>query len=279
MSGGRILQPLLLLLLAATLLLQGRLAATEPPPGERMHYFPLQREAHWFAGSGYGRAVADLMWMKTLAYFGRHITGDRQYDHLIAMLDAITRINPHHAPAYRMAAGVLPWVLHAQSAAERLLLRAMANNPDQGIWPYYLAVNRYLFRDDAATAGHFMQLALQRGYVRPHVLSLAAKFRAHSDSLAVSRDYLLRLRAHSTDPKMREWIEQELTAIETEMALRRIERTLPPGATAAEVRRLIGRRMLPDGGRVVVDSDGTIHSSRRPNRYRLHRPAHAGATA
>ncbi len=268
----------LLLLLSCTLLLQSQIQQIPTHQNDTVLHLPLDSQHIWVSNSGYARVASDLMWMETIAYFGGHLKGDQRFDYLIAMLNAITRINPHHEAAYRMAASVLPWVLHAQPAAERLLLRALVNNPHQGIWAYYLGVNRYLFRDDAKTAAHFLQMALQRGFISRQALSLNAKLMARADSLLLSQLHLQQMLANTGNPDMRHWIEQEITAIATERELRRIARMFPAGSTPNERRHLLRRwhaahritLPLPDGGSVIVDNDGAIHSSRTPKRFQLY---------
>ena len=47
---------------------------------------------------GYDRAAADFVWLRTLSYFARHFTTDRQYPWLEHLLEQIIELDPPALP-------------------------------------------------------------------------------------------------------------------------------------------------------------------------------------
>ena len=245
---------------------------------EHLYYFPNARALHAYA-LGFDHAVADLLWMRTLAYFGGHYQTDQDYRYLANMLDVITQLNPHHASAYYMAAVVLPWMVGALAESHALLLRAMVNFPEDGRWAYYLGVNQFLFASNRKLARHYLVRAVQHGYVNRFSAMLAARLQAETGTLEGARTFVRQLLGNRQDSRMRAYLEAELKNIETEIVLRRVDRQLarlgPPPHHTADLQKL--RRMgvalprtLPDGGRLLIGPDGLSRSSRSPHRYSLH---------
>ncbi len=255
-------------------------AYIEHPHGQREHlfYFPNARALHAYA-LGFDRAVADLLWMRTLVYFGGHYQTDQDYRYLANMLDIITRLNPRHAPAYYMAAAVLPWMVGALEESRVLLNRAMVYFPGDGRWAYYQGINQFLFAGNRRLARHYLLRAVQRGYINPLSTALAARLQAESGTLESARDFVRQLLSDRQDSHMRAYLETELRDIETEIVLRRVDRQLaslgPPPYRQSDLRRLEGMgimlpKVLPDGGRVEIGPDGLSRSSLRQHRYTLH---------
>jgi len=51
--------------------------------------------------------IADAYWLRTVQYYGEHVTGDRRFDSLWPMLDLVTRLSPHFVRPYRFGAFAL----------------------------------------------------------------------------------------------------------------------------------------------------------------------------
>jgi len=248
-----------------------------PAKPERGLYILNDRHAQ-ILGSGFDRAIADLMWMHTIAYFGEHVATDQDYRYLEEMLDTITRLNPKHESAYYMAAVILPWMLHAVDQSNALMIRAMVYLPDDGRWPYYLGFNQYLFRDNAILAKHYVQRAIEKGYINQLSTALAAKLEAKTSNILTARAFLLRSLHQERDKSLRHFLTRELNAVETEIILQRVDRLvkashmkLTPALLSSLRRRTTWvPDVLPDGGRVIVGNDGRVRSSKRSARYTLH---------
>ncbi len=255
-------------------------AYVESPRGQKEHlyYFPNAKALHAYA-LGFDHAVADLLWMRTLAYFGGHYQTDQDYRYLANMLDVITQLNPRHTAAYYMAAVVLPWMVGALAESRALLHRAMVNFPEDGRWAYYQGINQFLFAGNRELARHYLVRAVKHGYVNRFSAMLAARLQAEAGTLESARTFVRQLLGNRQDSRMRAYLEAELKRIETEIVLRRIDRQLarlgPAPHSAADLQRLrdMGVELphtLPDGGRLIIGPDGLSRSSRSRLRYTLH---------
>ena len=264
---------------AAALLLAGiAMHPGEFPPGyrppERLLYFPVVAPAH---SMPHAHALADLLWMRTLAYFGGHFTGDRDFRHLARMLDVVTRLHPRFRPAYSMAASVLPWMAGAVRDSRLLLIRAMVHLPEEGRWAYELGLNFYLFNNDRGKAAHYLRRAVERGFVNPLSASLATSMQAAAGGLGMARLMLLQAMKRTSDARMRSFLREQLRRVDTEAILRRLESELGRLRKRRRIQSLAAMRRLglrwpqtlPDGGRLVMDRSGTLHSSASPRRLRL----------
>ena len=56
---------------------------------------------------GYNELVADLLWVRTIAYFAEHLTSDRDLTHLARHLDNILALDGHFRAVYRYGAAML----------------------------------------------------------------------------------------------------------------------------------------------------------------------------
>lgn len=242
---------------------------------ERLLFFPNAKALHVYA-LGYENAMADLLWMRTLAYFGGHYESDKNYRYLAHMLDIITQLNPHHRSAYYMAATVLPWVAGEVEASERLLIRAMVHMPEEGEWSYRLGLVRYLFDDDKVTAGHWLARAIAHGYINRMSAALAAKLKSAAGGLQAAHAFLIEAIRRTSDRRTRAYLAEQLAKVDTERILRRLERRVD--ALGVRVIGSVGQLRdlgltwpdpLPDGGHVVV-RDGRLYSSASMHRFSLH---------
>lgn len=92
---------------------------------------------------GYNELVADLLWVRTIAYFADHAFTDRQLDHLARYLDGILALDPHFKAIYRFGAAMLMSRGERQTnedvfRAIHLLERAHRLYPDDYRFPFHL---------------------------------------------------------------------------------------------------------------------------------------------
>lgn len=111
---------------------------------ERLLYFPNGRFIKAIS-LGYDNLLANIFWMKTISYFGKHVVTDRDYKWLYHMLDIVTTLNPHFMHVYYFAGVVLPWEVKNIDGAIYLLNKGITYNPDKEWYIYYLLGFNYMF--------------------------------------------------------------------------------------------------------------------------------------
>lgn len=79
-------------------------------------YVPLQSAFLKFLAPSDPSFISDILWMRTVFYFGVHAVSDRQYVYLLHLLDVITDLSPKWDFPYFFGAAILP--TEAESAEE-----------------------------------------------------------------------------------------------------------------------------------------------------------------
>ena len=109
---------------------------------EDVYYLP-RAEALPLVSLGYHSALADLLWCKSLVYFGEDIAHRGEVKHVFRYTDAILALDPDFKPAYRWIATAAIYrptavSMEAGLAAADYLGRAVARWPNDGElhWEY-----------------------------------------------------------------------------------------------------------------------------------------------
>jgi hypothetical protein len=175
---------------------------------------------------GYDNVLADLVWFRTIDYFGAHYTSDRAYPWLEAMCDLVTDLDPRAKHVYRFAALVLPWEAHDPDAAIRLLEKGVRALPEAWTLPYHLGVIQYLFKHDLDAAAAHLARAAEIPRTPPFVARFAAILQTRQQGPQTAIAMLERMRDQATTPHMREVIERSLADARAVWEIQTLERTV-----------------------------------------------------
>lgn len=227
---------------------------------------------------GYQNGYASILWIETIAYYGELL--DHSNFHYIArMLKTITVLNPHAEHAYYMGATILPWGTQNTLLSKPLLHKAMQVFPDDWRWPYYRGFNAYWFDNDTATAAKYLTRASQLPNSPLIIASLAARMQSEGESLHAALIFLTSLAKQSRNALFQKQLKWLILKIKTEQILRQVDDILKGfNKTQRNFRKLhaLGIRLpavLPDGGHIIFDSDGTPVSSKEGKRFKVYVPA------
>ncbi|MDX8396423.1 MAG: hypothetical protein R8K22_08425 [Mariprofundaceae bacterium] len=242
-------------------------------------YFPNEKKSKNYA-PGYEKAISNLLWMQTLAYFGTHYAKDQDYRYLVHMLNTITHLNPHHQEAYLMASSILPWMASESEEAIQLLIRGMVSNPKNGMWPYFLGLNLYLFKNNKNVAAHYLQRAIHLGFAVHMTTSLTARLKAETSGIEGAQQWLKEMLRKHKDKNMRAFLNDQLKAVKTEITLRRLDQLIAQlqykkiNIHQLETLKLYIQNWpatLPDGGIITMNKTGQLLSSKSSVRFKLHK--------
>lgn len=120
--------------------------------------------------------IADAYWLRTVQYYGEHISGDKKFDSLWPMLDLTTRLSPRFTRPYRFGAFALLDAGRGDLAYD-LLLRGHEANPQDWQLPALLGFFVYSYASN------------------PDKNALAAKWYLEAGKLPGSKDYVRRMAA------------------------------------------------------------------------------------
>lgn len=117
---------------------------------EEVRYLPPPAVARRLA-FGYEQLAADLMWIRTVQYFGEHLETDGKFPRLRPLLEVTVGIDPHFIEAYRYGALFL-WIAGDTDATLAFLEEGYRQNPERWEMPHDLGRISFLQLHDYARA-------------------------------------------------------------------------------------------------------------------------------
>jgi hypothetical protein len=103
-----------------------------PPPhaahGQQPIYLPKAEYLRPMS-LGFANVMADVLWFRTISYFGGHYRSDRVYPWLAHMCDLVTDLDPRAEHVYRFAGVILPWEAGETDQGIRLLEKGIRHFP------------------------------------------------------------------------------------------------------------------------------------------------------
>jgi hypothetical protein len=237
------------------------------------------------ASFGQRLLLADVYWLKTVAYVGEWaMQPERGMSALLPLADLVTDLDPRFGYAYQVAGSNLSGLGRLVPESNRILEKGMRNVPGRWSLPFLYAFNKFFYEGDFATAARFARRAADVGK-RPHLALLAANL-----SLVANRDdeYLAALQIlevslqQAETPELRAQLRGRIVKVKTYQALSLVERAVA-AFRERNVRRPIVVEELtrggflqavpadPSGGVIILDpTTGEVRSSvvgpRRPVR-------------
>jgi tetratricopeptide (TPR) repeat protein len=226
---------------------------------------------------GYQNFLANILWIKTIAYYGGAIE-KADYNYMQRLLSAIIQLNPNAEHAYYMAATAIPWNTNSTQLSKPIVERAIRQFPHDWRWPYYRGFNAYWFDHDYKEAGRLFSQAALIDNTPQIVTNLALRMQAESGQLDTALSFLQHLIEDERDSNLNKQLLKQRNILLTEKILRRIDDWL---ATLQhrfnDVRDLQQLRQngytiplkLADGGKIIVNDDGAIVSSDSNKRFKV----------
>ena len=224
---------------------------------------------------GYAPLLADIFWIRATMLFGdRHGGGDKDwYAWLYHMVDITTDLDPDFRAAYKYGGTMLrvDGVFVDQSSL--IFQKGMKHRPDEWYFPFGIAMNYFIHREDNKIAARYMEIASRTEGAPFYLRNLAASLLSESDqldaALVFTREELDNLPAGQG--KVRTALELKVFELEYLLAVRGVERALTAyrrqhGEHPAEPSELAGVPRDPLGGTWTWDRSpdavfGTVASS------------------
>lgn len=208
------------------------------PPSEQLLHLP-RKEVLRLLSLGYREFAADLVWLRTIAYFGEHLHTDRKYRWLDHYLETVLHLDPRFREAYRYAGTVTMYNLRritreAVLASNRYLEKGYRQFPTYWELPFMLCAN-YLFElprfaHDAAERRRLQEIGAE--YCREASLlpgamqylpSMAGGVLSRLGKRQLAERHFRELILRTEDPKVRKQLEERYAALVSEQAARQIQ--------------------------------------------------------
>lgn len=162
---------------------------------------------------GFDQLAADYFWIKTISYFGDHLTSDREYPWLYHLLDLVTTLDPNFIWPYYFGGIVLSVEAKQVEQSNLILNKAMVQYPDVWKFPFYIGFNYWFHYNDPRKAASY----IQRAAVLPGAPNYLKTFPARLYSEAGTNDaavrFLLEMLKNTQEPRLRAKIEKRIKDI------------------------------------------------------------------
>lgn len=232
------------------------------------------------ASLGQRGLVSDLYWLSAVQYIGDLQADERGWEKLHPLVDLVTDLDPRHGYAYQTAGIVL-------SAAGRLdesnaiLAKGIEAGPNWWSYAYYISFNHWFYLGDYEEGARWAEIAARTPGASPNIshlaVSLASKSGTPEQAIALIEELRATVKDDAVAARLDEQrklaiLEREAQALEraVEEFRRRVGRVPDPLAELVAAGVVSALPPDPFGGRWVWDaSDGRIHSSANPFRFRL----------
>lgn len=200
---------------------------------------------------GYDNVLADVLWFRTISYFGKHYRSDRAYPWLAHMCDLVTDLDPKAEHVYRFAGMLLPWEANEAEAGIRLLEKGTKVFPDSWLLYYWTGFNYYFFLDDLGTAADYLARAARLPDAHPSVAKLAALLASKHYGPEATLGFLSDLKGDLYTDEMRE-------VVDTHMREARLAADLEVLNRAVDAHR--ERHGAPPESLAALVDDGTLEA-------------------
>jgi len=181
--------------------------------GEDVVYLPVSTSVVKLFTPADHNFLADMIWMRTLYYFGKHVLTDRQYPYLLYLLDMITDLSPRWENPYLFGAIVLPTENNVLSDGLYIIDKGLVHHPDT--WELWFFKGYYLWKSvgDIDRASE----ALYKASVCPNAPRYLANLSATIATRAGKRELAVRFLQEALkniqDPAQQDMIRRKLQEV------------------------------------------------------------------
>ncbi len=229
--------------------------------------------------------LADLLWIKTISYFGDHLDRDQNYQWLNHLLEVITTLDPYFHDPYEFGGIILSWELHDADSGTKILLQGMENVPKQHprYWylPFFTGFNYMYYKHDYQKAAEYLEIAASFPQSPKYLPLLVSRLYANTSDPGMAIPFLEEMLAQADSPKLQESLQRRINEIHVKQHINVLtaaskhfqEQT---GNALKNIDDLVSNGVLktlpiePFGGKYLVRDDGVIESSSKIDSMELH---------
>jgi len=181
--------------------------------GEDVVYVPFNASTMRLLSPADPHFLADLLWLRTVYYFGQHAFTDRQYPYLLHLLDVITDLSPEWEQPYLFGAVVLPVEAGAVEDGFYLIDKGLAQFPQSWELWFYKGFCMWQFRGDIDSAARALQRAALLPGSPPYLAPLAATLATRAGQRELALRFLNEVLDNLPTPDQRKIVLEKLREI------------------------------------------------------------------
>jgi hypothetical protein len=166
---------------------------------------------------GYDHLAADVLWFRTISYFGAQYATDRSYPWLAEMCRQVATLDPRAEYVYRFCGLILAWEQNDPQAGIDILAQGVTQLPQSWYLRYLLGFTYFYFlHDDATAARHFRDAAVLRG-AHPALARIAARLASREQGPGLALSVIGEILARTENPDMRRSLAARVAALTTDL--------------------------------------------------------------
>lgn len=212
---------------------------------------------------GFDNFASDLLWFRTVNYFGKQYRSKKDYRWLTHMCELVTALDPKKRDQYIFCANMIAWEVKDFEKSIELLTQALNYYPNDWYLLYLRGFNYWYFVNNREKAQEDLVRASKHG-APPFVASIASRLLVEEKAAAVAIDFLESLIRQTADETARNALIEKLHAAYLRRDLDMLNRavklyTQKHGSPPRNLSDLVRGRILkklpvePFGGRYVFD--------------------------
>ncbi|MFQ5949462.1 MAG: tetratricopeptide repeat protein [Nitrospiria bacterium] len=202
----------IVILFLAQAQLQRKLVHLKPLEPESLLYLPSGEYLKPLA-LGFDQMLADLLWIKTINYFGGHLRTDREYPWLHHILNLIIDLDPLFDFPYTFGGVVLSLEASQVDKANQILERGIEAYPEKWEYPFYIGFNYFYHQKDAAKAVPYIEKASSLPGSPAYLKSLTGSLYAKTNKNEAAVRFYREAYRNATDDLIKQNIQEKINRI------------------------------------------------------------------
>ncbi len=162
---------------------------------------------------GYDQVLADLLWIKTVSYFGGHYMTDQNYPWLHQMLNVIIDLDPRFDFPYYFGGIVLSLEASQIENANKILERGIQAYPEKWEYPFYIGFNHYYHEGNAETALPYLERASALPSAPDFIRSMMGTLYTKTKSKDMALRFFREAYQNTKDENIRQKIAEKIEAL------------------------------------------------------------------
>ncbi|MFQ5456061.1 MAG: tetratricopeptide repeat protein [Nitrospirota bacterium] len=162
---------------------------------------------------GFDLFVADMLWIKTVGYFGNHLLTDKEYPWLYYMVDIVTDLDPDFTFPYFFGGIILSLDANEIDKSNKILEKGMRNHPDMWQFPFYIGFNYFYHYNRPIDAAGYIERAVKNPDSPGYLKTLPARLYEKGGEKNAGIHFLQEIYKNTEDKTLRERIEKRVREI------------------------------------------------------------------
>ncbi|TKB09385.1 hypothetical protein [Desulforhopalus sp. IMCC35007] len=233
----------------------------------------------------YDEALADLLWIKAIGFFGSQGVIDKKNEKLHVLINIVTTLDPLFQYPYEFAGIVFSDDSKTVDRSIEILEKGIANVPhkDRRYWylPFFMAYNYMHHKEDYLMAAKYLEIAASFPQSPPYLPLLVSRLYANSQDPELALPFLQEMLASADTPERIAELDKRIKDIKIKQHISVFNTAIKKfheytGRYPTDLKELVGANILkslpiePYGGEYKIIKKGIVQSTSDVDDLNLH---------